>query len=82
MAPVTCDSDLYYARCLAAHGHTLTPDHLVIQASAYVAESRADAVKEAGPHTLYFNRTLFSHGNVSEASLQREAGYLSSASFD
>jgi alkanesulfonate monooxygenase SsuD/methylene tetrahydromethanopterin reductase-like flavin-dependent oxidoreductase (luciferase family) len=72
----------YYARCLAQHGHALTPDHLVIQASAYVAESRAQAVKEAGPYTLYFNRTLFSHGNVSEASRQREAGYLSSASFD
>ena len=57
----------------------LTPDHLVIQASAYVADSKAQAVKEAGPYTLYFNRTLFSHGNVSEASRQREAGYLSSA---
>ena len=39
-------------------------------------------MKEAGPYTLYFNRTLFSHGNVSEASRQREAGYLSSGSFD
>ena len=72
----------YYARCLAEHGHRLTPEHLVIQASAFVADSRAEAVKEAGPYTLYFNRTLFSHGNVSEASRQREAGYLSSGSFD
>jgi len=72
----------YYARCLAAHGHRLTPDHLVIQASAYVAESKAQAVREAGPYTLYFNRTLFSHGNVSEASRQRAAGYLSTTSFD
>jgi len=72
----------YYARCLAAHGHRLTPEHLIIQASAFVADSRAEAVKEAGPYTLYFNRTLFSHGNVSEASRQREAGYLSSGSFD
>ena len=39
-------------------------------------------MKEAGPYTLYFNHTLFSHGNVSEASRQRDAGYLSSASFD
>ena len=54
----------YYARCLAEHGHRLTPDHLVIQANAYVADSKAQAVKEAGPYTLYFNRTLFSHGNV------------------
>ena len=72
----------YYAKCLAEHGHRITPDHLIIQASAYVADSKAKAVAEAGPYTLYFNRTLFSHGNVSEASRQREAGYLSAGSFD
>jgi alkanesulfonate monooxygenase SsuD/methylene tetrahydromethanopterin reductase-like flavin-dependent oxidoreductase (luciferase family) len=72
----------YYARCLAQHGHKLTPDHLIIQASVYVADSKAQAVKEAGPYTLYFNQTLFSHGNISEASLQRDAGYLSAGSFD
>jgi alkanesulfonate monooxygenase SsuD/methylene tetrahydromethanopterin reductase-like flavin-dependent oxidoreductase (luciferase family) len=72
----------YYARCLAEHGHRLTPDHLIIQASVYVAESKAQAVKEAGPYTLYFNQTLFSHGNISEASRQRDAGYLSADSFD
>jgi alkanesulfonate monooxygenase SsuD/methylene tetrahydromethanopterin reductase-like flavin-dependent oxidoreductase (luciferase family) len=72
----------YYARCLAQHGHRLTPEHLIVQASAYVADSKAEAVREAGPYTLYFNQTLFSHGNISEASLQRDAGYLSSASFD
>jgi alkanesulfonate monooxygenase SsuD/methylene tetrahydromethanopterin reductase-like flavin-dependent oxidoreductase (luciferase family) len=72
----------YYARCLAAHGHKLTPDHLIIQASVYVADSKAQAVKEAGPYTLYFNQTLFSHGNISEASRQRDAGYLSADSFD
>ena len=72
----------YYARCLAEHGHRITPDHLIIQASAYVADSKARAVAEAGPYTLYFTRTLFSHGNISEASRQREAGYLSAGSFD
>ena len=72
----------YYARCLAQHGHRLTPEHLIIQASAYVADSKAQAVREAGPYTLYFNQTLFSHGNVSDASLQRDAGYLTSGSFD
>ncbi|PYN48101.1 MAG: hypothetical protein DMD95_03670 [Candidatus Rokuibacteriota bacterium] len=72
----------YYARCLAEHGHRLTPDHLIIQASAYVADSKAQAVREAGPYLLYFNQTLFSHGNITEANLQRDAGYLSSASFD
>ncbi len=76
------DITRYYARCLEQHGHRLTPDHLVIQASAYVAESKAQAVQEAGPYTLYFNRTLFSHGNITETDLQRDAGYLSSGSFD
>jgi len=72
----------YYARCLAEHGHRLTPEHLVIQASAFVADSRAEAVKEAGPYTLYFNRTLFSHGNVTETNLQRGMGYVSDHSLD
>ena len=72
----------YYAKCLTQHGHRLTPEHLIIQASAYVADSKAQAVREAGPYTLYFNQTLFSHGNVSDASFQRDAGYLTSGSFD
>jgi alkanesulfonate monooxygenase SsuD/methylene tetrahydromethanopterin reductase-like flavin-dependent oxidoreductase (luciferase family) len=72
----------YYAKCLAQHGHRLTPEHLIIQASAYVADSKAQAVREAGPYTLYFNQTLFSHGNISDAGLQRDAGYLTSGSFD
>jgi hypothetical protein len=54
----------------------------VIQAQAYVADSKEQAVKEAAPHALYFNQTLFSHGNITEANLQRDAGYLSSSSFD
>jgi alkanesulfonate monooxygenase SsuD/methylene tetrahydromethanopterin reductase-like flavin-dependent oxidoreductase (luciferase family) len=72
----------YYARCLAQHGHRLTPDHLIVQASAYVADSKAEAITEAAPYTLYFNQTLFSHGNISEASRQRDAGYLTDTSFD
>jgi alkanesulfonate monooxygenase SsuD/methylene tetrahydromethanopterin reductase-like flavin-dependent oxidoreductase (luciferase family) len=72
----------YYASCLAQHGHRLTPEHLVIQANAYVANSKAQAVKEAGPYTLYFNRTLFSHGNISETRLQQQVGYVGSSSFD
>jgi alkanesulfonate monooxygenase SsuD/methylene tetrahydromethanopterin reductase-like flavin-dependent oxidoreductase (luciferase family) len=76
------DITAYYARCLEQHGYRLTPDHLVIQASTYVADSKAQAVREAGPYTLYFNKTLFSHGNITETDLQRQAGYLSNASFD
>jgi alkanesulfonate monooxygenase SsuD/methylene tetrahydromethanopterin reductase-like flavin-dependent oxidoreductase (luciferase family) len=70
----------YYAKCLAASGHRITPDHLNIGALTYIADSKAQAVKEYGPYYLYFNRTLFSHGNVTETDLLRPTGYLSDAS--
>lgn len=72
----------YYAKCLAQHGHRITPDHLSIALNVYVADSKARAVKENGPYFLYFNRTLFSHGNFTETSLQRAAGYSSQTSTD
>jgi alkanesulfonate monooxygenase SsuD/methylene tetrahydromethanopterin reductase-like flavin-dependent oxidoreductase (luciferase family) len=72
----------YYAQCLAAAGHRITPNHLSLGISAYVAESKAQAVKEMGPYHLYFNRTLFSHGNFTETALQRQAGYVSPTSTD
>jgi alkanesulfonate monooxygenase SsuD/methylene tetrahydromethanopterin reductase-like flavin-dependent oxidoreductase (luciferase family) len=72
----------HYAVCAARHGRTVTPDSLVVNADAYVADSKAQAVREAGPHALYFSRTLFSHGNITEADLQRAAGYLSPAALD
>ena len=71
-----------YAQCLAKNGHRITPDHLNIGAITYVADSKAQAVKEYGPHFLYFNRTLFSHGNVTETDLLRPSGYVSDASRD
>lgn len=72
----------YYAKCLKAAGHSITPQHLNISVNAYIADSKAQAVKEAGPYHLYFNRTLFSHGNVTETNLQRKIGYVSAASND
>ena len=56
----------YYANCLERAGHRITPDHLSLGISAYVADSKAQAVREMGPYHLYFNRTLFSHGNFTE----------------
>ena len=70
----------YYAGCLRRHGHQISPDHLALAVSAYIADSKAQAVKEAGPYHLYFNRTLFSHGNFTETSLARAAGYASPTS--
>src|SRR5205814_655330 len=50
--------------------------------NAYVADSKAQAVMEMAPYHLYFNRTLFSHGNFTETALQRQAGYSSQNSTD
>ncbi len=72
----------YYAKCAAQYGRRVTPDHLSIGINAYVADSKAQAVKENGPYFLYFNRTLFSHGNFTETSLGQAAGYMSKASID
>jgi hypothetical protein len=48
----------------------------------YVADSKAQAVEEAGPYALYFNRTLFSHGNITERDLQAQSGYVASSAHD
>ena len=72
----------YYAKCLAKAGHRITPKHLSIAAGAYIADSKAQAVKEAGPYLLYFNRSLFSHGNVTETNLQRGMGYVTDHALD
>jgi alkanesulfonate monooxygenase SsuD/methylene tetrahydromethanopterin reductase-like flavin-dependent oxidoreductase (luciferase family) len=72
----------YYAAQLEKHGHHITPGHLVIAADVYVADSKEQAVKEAAPYALYFNRTLFSHGNITERDLQAQVGYVSNASHD
>jgi alkanesulfonate monooxygenase SsuD/methylene tetrahydromethanopterin reductase-like flavin-dependent oxidoreductase (luciferase family) len=72
----------HYAKSLAAAGHRITPDHLSLALNAYVADSKAQAVKEVAPYHLYFNRTLFSHGNFTETAKQRQAGYVSQHSTD
>ena len=72
----------YYAKCCAGWGRPITPDHLTVGVNAYVADSKAQAVKENGPYFLYFNRTLFSHGNFTETSIGQAAGYMSKQSID
>ena len=61
----------FYAECLAKNGHSITPDHMVLRANVYVADNRQQAMKEAGPYTLYFFHTLFSHGSVSNVANQQ-----------
>jgi len=72
----------YYAQCLAKHGHTITPGHIVMGASVYVADSRQQALQEAGPSMLYFLHTLFSHGNISSVERQMQAGYRKEEDYD
>ena len=72
----------HYAHSLERAGHYITPDHLSLGISAYVAASKAEAVHEMGPCHLYFNRTLFSHGNFTETERQRATGYSTAASTD
>ncbi|MFQ6026737.1 MAG: LLM class flavin-dependent oxidoreductase, partial [Dehalococcoidia bacterium] len=80
--PVRQDMIRYYARCLERNGHRITPDHVVMGASVYVADSREQAFKEAGPYMLYFLHTLFSHGNVSNVAQQTQSGYRREADYD
>ena len=70
----------YYAACLARAGHRITPGHITISMEAYVADSKAQAVREYGPHHLYFNRVLYSHGNTTELNLNQKTGYLTDTS--
>jgi alkanesulfonate monooxygenase SsuD/methylene tetrahydromethanopterin reductase-like flavin-dependent oxidoreductase (luciferase family) len=72
----------YYEKQLAESGFERTPDHIILAADPHVAATKEEAVKELAPYRLYFNRTLFSHGNATEASIQHDTGYLSSAAFD
>ena len=72
----------FFAKCLAQAGHKITPNHLAIAQSVYLADTKAQAVKENGPYHLYFNRTLFSHGNFTETSIGRTTGYMSDNSAD
>ena len=83
-APRSVKKDIvrYYAECLARNGYSITPGHLSIGASPYVADNREQALKEAGPYALYFFHTLLSHGNNGNLERQREKGYLKEESHD
>ena len=72
----------YYGQQLAENGYTLTPEHIIATANAYVADNRAQAISEAGPYMVYFYRTLFGHGNVANVSRQQATGYRSERNLD
>ncbi|WP_433293702.1 LLM class flavin-dependent oxidoreductase [Pseudonocardia sp. CA-142604] len=72
----------HYTDCLHEHGRERTAEHVHLSMSPYVADSKQQAIDEAGPYLRYFNQTLFSHGNITEHDLQRKAGYVSDSSLD
>jgi alkanesulfonate monooxygenase SsuD/methylene tetrahydromethanopterin reductase-like flavin-dependent oxidoreductase (luciferase family) len=80
--PARQDMVRYYAECLAKHGHSITPGHIIMGASVYVADSRERALQEASPYMLYFLHTLFSHGNISNVERQMQAGYRKESDYD
>ena len=62
-----------------------TPSRPIICRSASRSMSptaRRRRCRNAVHTSLYFNRTLFSHGNITETSVQRQFGYISDASTD
>jgi len=48
----------HYAKCQAEAGRKVTPEHLSIQMSCYVADSKAQAIEECGPYFCYLFNTL------------------------
>ena len=79
---LTEDIVRYYARAMKRNGFTVTPQHLSIGVGAHIADSKARAIEEAAPYHLYFHRTLFSHGNITETAVAKTTGYVTDASMD
>lgn len=48
----------------------------------WVADSKADAVKEFGPYVLYFRQTLWHHGTLGFKNAPSHEGFVSSTSYD
>jgi alkanesulfonate monooxygenase SsuD/methylene tetrahydromethanopterin reductase-like flavin-dependent oxidoreductase (luciferase family) len=79
---LTEDIVRYYAQAMKRNGFTVTPQHLSLGVGAHVADSKARAIEEAAPYHLYFHRTLFSHGNITETSVAKTTGYVTDASME
>lgn len=58
------DMVAYYNKCMRAHGRVLSPDQLLLFTESYVADSKAEALREYGPYYLYFVQTLWHHGTL------------------
>jgi alkanesulfonate monooxygenase SsuD/methylene tetrahydromethanopterin reductase-like flavin-dependent oxidoreductase (luciferase family) len=67
----------HYAKCQAQHGRKATPQHFNLMIDCYVADSKAQAVKEYGPYYTYFWNTLIRYDHQAA---DTQKGYYSSSS--
>ncbi len=66
----------HYAQCQAGYGRKVTPAYLNFMVDCYVADSKAQAVAEYGPHYMYAFNTLIAYDHPSRDFDQK--GYYSS----
>jgi alkanesulfonate monooxygenase SsuD/methylene tetrahydromethanopterin reductase-like flavin-dependent oxidoreductase (luciferase family) len=55
------DTLRYFAKCLAANGRKLTSDMISLHINCYVADSKEQALKEAGPYLRYLFSYLYAY---------------------
>jgi alkanesulfonate monooxygenase SsuD/methylene tetrahydromethanopterin reductase-like flavin-dependent oxidoreductase (luciferase family) len=75
--PAREDTIRYYAAGMAKRGKRVTPDHLNIMVSSYIADSKQQAIEEVGPYAIYFHNTLFNFDHVRAA---QSVGYYQQGS--
>ncbi len=64
----------HYAKVQAEHGRKVKPEHFNLMIDCYVADSKAQAVKEYGPYYTYFWNTLIRYDHESG---DQQKGYYS-----
>jgi|WetSurMetagenome_2_1015567.scaffolds.fasta_scaffold69819_2 alkanesulfonate monooxygenase SsuD/methylene tetrahydromethanopterin reductase-like flavin-dependent oxidoreductase (luciferase family) len=67
--PAREDIIRYYAAVQARHGRQVTPDNITIPIDCYVADSKADAIREYAPYAHYF-QLLFNYEHVSREQMK------------
>ena len=62
------DTIRHYAKFQAEHGRKVTPKHFNLMIDCYVADSKAQAIKEYGAYYIYFWNTLIRYDHEREDS--------------
>jgi alkanesulfonate monooxygenase SsuD/methylene tetrahydromethanopterin reductase-like flavin-dependent oxidoreductase (luciferase family) len=66
----------HYAKSQAKFGRKVTPGHLNLMIDCYVADSKAQAIKEYGPYFIYFWNTLIRYDHEAQ---DTQKGYYSAS---